>query len=183
MHTQKTVFSTQNSKNFPPSEGIPPPTPSPLVTNTLFNKNGSPSPLVLQSYTFRARFDVNSKFITHPIKCWFLVPKFPKIPHRPPPTPSPSVVSHTQITQKELLALPPPPPPPPPPCEAKCIAQTYLTFRAKMRNSGKHCCAPKRKWSRTPMYVLRSSHKLETLLPLFIGFLMNSMWFLIFQWS
>ena len=41
MH-KKPVFSTQNSKKFPPFEGIPPPTPSPLVSNTLFNKTGSP---------------------------------------------------------------------------------------------------------------------------------------------
>ena len=48
-------------------------------------------------------------------KTWFLVPKFPKIPHRgratiPPPTPSPSVVSHTQSLKKSCSPYPPPPP-------------------------------------------------------------------------
>ena len=55
MH-KKPVFSTPNSKNSPPWEGISPPTPSPLVTNTLFNKNGSPSPLARNHIHFELDF-------------------------------------------------------------------------------------------------------------------------------
>ena len=105
--------------------GLPPPRPIPKSWLRYW-----------QSYTFRARFDVNLTFITH--QNLFLVPTFPKSPHRPP-------------LWCPILALRKscsPYAPPPPMWGKKCIAQTCLTFRAKMRNSGKKCASPKRKWSR-----------------------------------
>ena len=109
-NAQQTLFSIQISKKSPP--WVPPPTPSPFVPNTLLdNINGFPPPLVLQSFTFRARFDINLIFLR--TQNLVLVPKFPKSPHHgvggvPPPTPSLSVVSHTQSLQKRALLTPPP---------------------------------------------------------------------------
>ena len=74
-------------------------------------------------------------------KTWFLVPKFPKSPHRGRGYGVPY-----SITQKELLSLPPPPPPP---IEANMHCPNILDFSGKDKKFGGKCCArpppPKKK--------------------------------------
>ena len=121
--------------------GDTPPTPSLFVPNTLFyniNDFSPPPPprLVLQSYTFRAKLDVNLQFVTHPKPGFSTQISTTKNPHRGrgiPPRWCP-IFNHSKRAA--------PPPPPLPRVRQKFIAQTYSTFRAKMRNSGKTFCAP-----------------------------------------
>ena len=128
MHNKPYLVPQISKKSSTVGGGYPHPTSSPFVSKRL-----PPTPCTAIIYTFRARFDVNLTFITHP-KPWFLVPKFPKSPHTLP--------LWYSITPKELLSLPPTPPPPLMHVRQKFIAQTYSTFRAKIRNSGKKLCAP-----------------------------------------